>query len=174
MPTHRASRDAGMSVPSTAAELIDHILTRFHETHRRELPGIVALARELEGKGATPTLADDLDVMAKALEMHMFKEEMRLFPMMEQGGNTLIVHLIDDMQAEHLDHADVVAELEHRMADLVAPAGTEPDVAALPSPSCSTTWRSTCSSKRRCCSLCSKRGRRLDGLRGRRAAQRGT
>ena len=120
-----------MSVPSTAAELIDHILTRFHETHRRELPGIVALARELEGKGATPTLADDLDVMAKALEMHMFKEEMRLFPMMEQGGNTLIVHLIDDMQAEHLDHADVVAELEHRMADLVAPAGTEPDVAAL-------------------------------------------
>ena len=69
--------------------------------------------------------------MAKALEMHMFKEEMRLFPMMEQGGNTLIVHLIDDMQAEHLDHADVVAELEHRMADLVAPAGTEPDVAAL-------------------------------------------
>ena len=131
MPTHRASRDAGMSVPSTAAELIDHILTRFHETHRRELPGIVALARELEGKGATPTLADDLDVMAKALEMHMFKEEMRLFPMMEQGGNTLIVHLIDDMQAEHLDHADVVAELEHRMADLMAPAGTEPDVAAL-------------------------------------------
>jgi regulator of cell morphogenesis and NO signaling len=120
-----------MSVPTTAAELIDHILTRFHETHRRELPGIVALARELEGQGATPTLADDLDVMANALEMHMFKEEMRLFPMMEQGGNTLIAHLIADMQAEHLSHADVVAELERRLADLVAPAGTEPAVAAL-------------------------------------------
>ena len=120
-----------MSVPSTAAELIDHILTRFQETHRRELPGIVALARELEGKGAMPTLADDLDVMAKALEMHMFKEEMRLFPMMEQGGNTLIVHLIDDMQAEHLVHADVVAEMQRRIADLAAPAGTEPEVAAL-------------------------------------------
>ena len=117
-----------MSVPSTAAELIDHILTRFHETHRRELPGIVALARELEGKGATPTLADDLDVMAKALEMHMFKEEMRLFPMMEQGGNTLIVHLIDDMQAEHLDHADVVAELEHRMARAARRDGAVPYV----------------------------------------------
>jgi regulator of cell morphogenesis and NO signaling len=120
-----------MSGPTTATELIDHILMRFHETHRRELPGIVALARELEGKGATPKLADDLDVMAKALEMHMFKEEMRLFPMMEQGGNTLVTHLIDDMQAEHLSHASVVAELECRMADLVAPAGTEPEVAAL-------------------------------------------
>jgi regulator of cell morphogenesis and NO signaling len=120
-----------MSVPTTATELIDHNLTRFHEIHRRELPVIVALARELEGTGATPTLADDLDVMANALEMHMFKEEMRLFPMMEQGGNTLIAHLIADMRAEHLSHANVVAELEGRMADLVAPAGTEPEVAAL-------------------------------------------
>lgn len=75
--------------------------------------------------------ADDLDLMANALEMHMFKEEIRLFPMMEQGGNSLIAHLIDDMQAEHLSHADVVTELERRLADLVAPAGTEPEVAAL-------------------------------------------
>ena len=120
-----------MSLPDTATELIDHILTRFHETHRRELPAIVALARELEAKGATPALADDLDTMARALEMHMFKEEMRLFPMMEQGGNTLIAHLIDDMQAEHLAHVDVAAELERRLADLAAPAGTEPELAAL-------------------------------------------
>ncbi len=120
-----------MTVPTTAPELIDHILTRFHETHRRELPGIVGLARQLEAKGTTPTLADDLDLMAQALDMHMFKEEMRLFPMMEQGGNTLIAHLIEDMQAEHLSHADVAAELERRLADLAAPAGTESEVAAL-------------------------------------------
>ena len=44
---------------------------------------------------------------------------------------TLIAQLIDDMQAEHLSHADVVAELQRRMEDLVAPAGTEPEVAAL-------------------------------------------
>ena len=119
-----------MSVPSTAAELIDHILTRFHETHRRELPGIVALARELEGKGATPTLADDLDVMAKALEMHMFKEEMRLFPMMEQGGNSLIVRLIDDMQAEHGLHGDEVAHIEALLQALPA-AGAGSALASL-------------------------------------------
>jgi regulator of cell morphogenesis and NO signaling len=120
-----------MNAPTTAAELIDHIVTRFHETHRHELPVIARLAREIEAKGATPALADDLGVMADALEMHMFKEEMRLFPMMEQGGNTLITQLIDDMQAEHLAHADVVVELERRMTDMVAPAGTEPQVAAL-------------------------------------------
>jgi regulator of cell morphogenesis and NO signaling len=125
------SRRGGMSLPDTATELIDHILVRFHETHRRELPEIVALARQLEAKGATPTLADDLDLMAQALDLHMFKEEMRLFPMMEQGGNTLIGHLIDDMQAEHLAHADGVAELQRRIVDLRAPAGAEPEAAAL-------------------------------------------
>lgn len=75
-----------MSVPTSVTELIDHILKRFHETHRRELPRLVAQARGLEGQGATPALADDLDVMANALEMHSFKEEMRLFPMMERGA----------------------------------------------------------------------------------------
>jgi regulator of cell morphogenesis and NO signaling len=120
-----------MNAPTTAVELVDHILTRFHETHRRELPAIVALARELEAQGATPTLAADLEAMAQALEMHMFKEEMRLFPMMEQGGNTLIAHLIDDMEAEHRSHADVAAEFERRLADLAAPAGNDAAIAAL-------------------------------------------
>lgn len=43
----------------------------------------------------------------------------------------MITHRIDDMQAEHLSHADAMAKLERRLADLVAPAGTEPEVAAL-------------------------------------------
>jgi regulator of cell morphogenesis and NO signaling len=120
-----------MSPPRSATELIDHVQTRFHDTHRRELQEIVRLARALESKGATPALADELDAMAQALDMHMFKEEMRLFPMMEQGGNTLIKHLIDDMQAEHLTHADAVADLEHRLATLTAPAGSEPELAEL-------------------------------------------
>lgn len=120
-----------MHTPTTPAALIAHILSRFHETHRSELPGIVALARALDAQGATPKLADDLDAMARALDLHMFKEEMRLFPMMEQGGNTLIAHLMADMAAEHDAHADVMADLAHRLAGLVAPAGAEPTLAAL-------------------------------------------
>ncbi len=40
--------------PPAAADVraqIAHILERFHETHRRELPVLVALARELGASG---------------------------------------------------------------------------------------------------------------------------
>jgi hypothetical protein len=77
------------------AVLIAHILARFHETHRAELPELVALA-----KAHAPGLLGPLQDLAVALELHMFKEEARLFPMMEQGGNTLIGHLIEDLTAE--------------------------------------------------------------------------
>jgi regulator of cell morphogenesis and NO signaling len=90
--------------------LIAHILERFHDTHRREVPELVALARELGSPGAE--LADHLDTMAKALDLHMFKEEMRLFPMIEQGGSPPIGHLIDDLGREHRAHDEAIARLE--------------------------------------------------------------
>jgi regulator of cell morphogenesis and NO signaling len=54
----------------------------------------------------------------------MFKEEARLFPMMEQGGNTLIVQLIDAMRAEHREHEDRVAALQARVDQLTMPGAT--------------------------------------------------
>jgi iron-sulfur cluster repair protein YtfE (RIC family) len=65
-----------------------------------------------------PTPADDLDVMAKALEVHRLKEAMRLVPMMDQGGSTSIAHLVDHMRDEHRAHADAVAARERRMTNL--------------------------------------------------------
>jgi regulator of cell morphogenesis and NO signaling len=121
--TPRGSRDP--------AELIAHVLDRYHETHRRELPQILQLARELQARGAPPAVADHPDAMAKALESHMFKEEMRLFPMIEQGGNTLIGHLIADMHAEHLEHCEATARLQALLAGLRAPPGAEAEEAAL-------------------------------------------
>ena len=120
-----------VNLPADAAGLVEHVLERYHEAHRRELPAIVRMARELESGGASPALADDIDAMARALEMHMFKEEMRLFPMMEQGGNTLIAHLIDDMQAEHEAHTLAVAGIRRRLADLTPPPGAESGAGAL-------------------------------------------
>jgi regulator of cell morphogenesis and NO signaling len=103
------------------AALIEHILDRFHETHRRELPEILRLARLPMAQAAAPGLADQIEIMADALERHMFNEEMRLFPMMEQGGGILIGHLIENMQADHRSHADAIAELEPMLAGLPAP-----------------------------------------------------
>lgn len=118
--------------PSDASEvptLIAHILERFHETHRRELPGLVALAQALHGPGAE--VAEQLLSMASALEAHMFKEEMRLFPMIEQGGSPLIGHLIDDMSREHRAHDEEIGRLEGLLAALQPPPGGEATLAAL-------------------------------------------
>ena len=52
-------------LPADTAELIDHILLRYHEKHRRQLPELVELARRVEqvhaGKPGVPAgLADIL------------------------------------------------------------------------------------------------------------------
>mgnify|MGYP005845998039 CR=1 FL=1 len=109
--------------------LIAHIVERFHETHRRELPELVALARALSAPGKD--LGEHLDSMAAALETHMFKEEMRLFPMIEQGGSPLIGHLIDDLAREHRSHDDAIARLEALVAALSVPPGCEGAAQAL-------------------------------------------
>jgi regulator of cell morphogenesis and NO signaling len=87
-----------------ATALIEHIQTRFHEGHRRALPELMTLAAAVEAQGIDRGLVDALRAIGHALEQHMFKEEMRLFPMMEQGGNTLIERLIDDLHREHVAH----------------------------------------------------------------------
>lgn len=91
------------------ATLIADIVERFHEGHRRALPALIAQAR-----ASSPPLAAALESLAAALEAHMFKEEMRLFPMMEQGGHSLVGLLIDDIEAEHRAH-------EHALAALAGP-----------------------------------------------------
>ena len=115
---------------AAARDLVEHVLERFHEAHRRDLPRIVALARDVEAGAGPAGFAAPFAALAEALEMHMFKEEMRLFPMMEQGGNSLIVRLIDDMQAEHGLHGDEVAHIEALLQALPA-AGAGSALASL-------------------------------------------
>ena len=87
-----------------ATALIEHIQTRFHDGHRRALPELMTMATAVEAQGIDKGLVDALRAIGHALEQHMFKEEMRLFPMMEQGGNTLIERLIEDLHREHVAH----------------------------------------------------------------------
>ena len=115
---------------AVARDLVEHVLERFHEAHPRDLPRIVALARDVEAGAGPAGFAAPFAALAEALEMHMFKEEMRLFPMMEQGGNSLIVRLIDDMQAEHGLHGDEVAHIEALLQALPA-AGAGSALASL-------------------------------------------
>jgi len=104
--------------PETARQvsaLIDRIQTQFHEGHRRALPELLAMAATVEARGIDDGLVDELRAIGNALEQHMFKEEMRLFPMMEQGGNTLIGRLIEDLHREHGEHLPAVQELQSQL-----------------------------------------------------------
>ncbi len=101
------------------AELIDHILRRYHEVHRQQLPELIRMARRVEAvhrdhPQVPHGLADHLETMEQELLEHMGKEEQILFPLLRQGGHPMVVHPIGMMRHEHVGHG---AQLE-RLAEL--------------------------------------------------------
>lgn len=114
-----------------ATALIEHIQTRFHKGHRQALPDLLKLAAAVEAQGIDKGLVDALRAIGHDLEQHMFKEEMRLFPMMEQGGNTLIGRLIEDLHHEHVVHEQGMECLRARVHELAQPHQTDAALQAL-------------------------------------------
>ena len=97
--------------------LIDHILHRYHQAHREELPGLIQLARIVEdAHAADPAVPTGLGLLLKEvqleLESHMAKEEHVLFPLMLSGGHPMIGQPIAMMRADHDDHTDLLERLE--------------------------------------------------------------
>ncbi|XZG69316.1 iron-sulfur cluster repair protein YtfE [Chitinibacteraceae bacterium HSL-7] len=112
---------------ASASVLIDHILTRFHEVHRAQLPELIALAERVEHvhrdhPQAPAGLAQRLRQMLVELETHMMKEEEVLFPMLRQGGNPFVKHPIAVMRDEHDDHGRSLEHLAALTHDGLAPA----------------------------------------------------
>ncbi|MBS0224510.1 MAG: iron-sulfur cluster repair di-iron protein [Proteobacteria bacterium] len=119
--------DGKAEAPSATVELIDHILARYHEVHRRELRELVQLARTVEkvhaGNPAVPRgLADLLDRTAQGLEQHMAKEELILFPAMAKAMPGLEAP-IARMRHEHHDHGRTLEELEALTKGFTVPSG---------------------------------------------------
>jgi regulator of cell morphogenesis and NO signaling len=93
-----ATELAGAELPrddrdwSTAslAELADHVIRRYHDTLRVELPRLQAMANKVNDvhgaklPGVFPELRDALDALADDLLSHMAKEEMILFPSVKE------------------------------------------------------------------------------------------
>ncbi|ACG77610.1 regulator of cell morphogenesis and NO signaling [Phenylobacterium zucineum HLK1] len=122
------------TTPEQPEALIEHILKRFHEVHRREFPEAIRMARRVEAVHRANTdcphgLADHLAQMSEDLESHQQKEERMLFPMMLAGGRGMTGLPIRRMLVEH---EEVGAQLE-RLAELTGEF--EP-----PQGAC-TTWR---------------------------------
>ncbi len=106
-----------METPRETAALIAHIRTHYHDVHRRELPELIRLAKQVEAihgarDDAPKGLAQLLQSMANELESHMQKEECVLFPMMEDGGSDFIRHPIAAMRTEHDEVGLELTQLE--------------------------------------------------------------
>jgi regulator of cell morphogenesis and NO signaling len=117
---------ASKGVPQATGPMIDYILSRYHQTHRRDLAELILLADKVETVHADDTeapkgLAACLAEIEAELESHMEKEEQILFPMMKSGGHPMIAHPIAVMMAEHDSHAAQLARLEALTNNFTSP-----------------------------------------------------
>ena len=115
------------TVPESVDGLIQHILERYHQVHRREMPELHELALRVERvhadhPAAPKGLSDLLARMHGELESHMQKEEQILFPLMLAGGNPMIVHPIGVMRHEHDSHGEELEALARLTGDPTVPA----------------------------------------------------
>lgn len=107
--------------------LIDHILERYHEVHRAQLPELIRMARRVEAvhrdhPDVPVGLADFLEETEAELLSHMQKEETILFPMLKAGGNPFAVHPISMMRTEHTSHGLALDKLNALTNDATPPA----------------------------------------------------
>jgi regulator of cell morphogenesis and NO signaling len=115
-------------IPDGTAELIDHILTRYHEVHRRQVPELIMLSRKVEhvhaGKPGVPAgLADMLQQALGELEVHMRKEELILFPAMRRQGSGALEGPIAQMRHDHVDHGELLDRMAELTGDFIVPEG---------------------------------------------------
>ena len=110
------------------AELIDHILTRYHDVHRQQLPELIRMARRVEQvhgeRDTCPNgLADLLTVIYQEMESHMQKEEQILFPMLRSGMTAQAQGPIAVMRHEHDDHGENLEQVMALTDDITPPKG---------------------------------------------------
>ncbi|MCA8978232.1 MAG: iron-sulfur cluster repair protein YtfE [Planctomycetes bacterium] len=107
-------------------EVIDHLLTRFHEPHRQELPRLCEMAARVEkvhgDKQACPNgLAALLHQLTAELNLHMQKEEQILFPMIGRGDGSLATGPIQVMEQEHVDAGAQLEQIRELTNDHTPP-----------------------------------------------------
>jgi regulator of cell morphogenesis and NO signaling len=110
------------------ADLVDHIVVRYHATLRRALPELLAFATKVElrhaDKPACPHgLAATLRAMVGEVEDHLAKEEQILFPMIVKGQGRYADGPVQVMEHEHDTHGRTLEKLRALTNDYQPPAG---------------------------------------------------
>lgn len=119
-------RPSALPQAGTPAELINHIVARYHDVHRQQLPELIRMAHRVEavhrGRPGVPAgLGDALQAMHEELLGHMQKEETVLFPMLVSGGGGMAGGPIGVMRAEHTDHGAALEHIAHLTQDMSPP-----------------------------------------------------
>ena len=107
------------------SDIIDHILPRYHDTHRRQLEELVPLAEKVAGVHAGKFPAEVLSLLhtiQNELLSHMMKEERILFPMLKQGAGRAAAMPVRMMMHEHTEHEAALERLLEVTGNLQAPA----------------------------------------------------
>lgn len=128
----RRAQAVRSAMPEGPGALIDFILERYHGRHRAELPGLIALAAEVEatarGRPDAPEgLAELLDGLRAGLEEHMIKEELRVFPLMRAGRGDLLAGALALMRDEHEDNAPSLLRAAQLTGGFRPPADATPE-----------------------------------------------
>lgn len=124
----RLERPSAQPAPQAPADMIEHILERYHAVHRAQLPELIRMARRVEAvhrdNPEVPAgLADQLETMEAELLSHMEKEESVLFPMLKAGGSGMAHHPIMVMRQEHTGHGEQLERLMAMTQDATPPQG---------------------------------------------------
>jgi regulator of cell morphogenesis and NO signaling len=109
------------------AEIIDHIIVRYHDRHREQLPELILQATKVErvhaDKASVPRgLAKYLSMLHEELSSHMMKEEQILFPMIKQGMGRRANGPISVMESEHDDAGELLEVIKHTTNNVTPPA----------------------------------------------------
>ena len=107
------------------SDIIDHILPRYHDTHRRQLEELVPLAEKVAGVHAGKFPAEVVSLLhtiQNELLSHMMKEERILFPMLKQGAGRAAAMPVRMMMHEDTEHEAALERLLEVTGNLQAPA----------------------------------------------------
>jgi regulator of cell morphogenesis and NO signaling len=92
------------------SDLIDHILTRYHDPLKRELSRLADLGLRLKrahpGHNRLLEAIDAVNAFAHSMREHVSKEELALFPWIRSGHAGAFAKPIQIMLDEHDDHGE--------------------------------------------------------------------
>lgn len=116
------------------ADIIDHIIVRYHDRHREQLPELIYQATKVErvhaDKPNVPKgLTKYLTMLHEELSSHMMKEEQILFPMINQGMGSHATGPITVMESEHDEAGELLEVIKHTTNNVTPP------------PEACTTWK---------------------------------